>query len=123
MGVTGSENGYAWKDIEQGMINGIALSLGAILILLSVGSLIGTWLLSALYLRSFTMDKIAQSHSFLCCLCSYMYFCSHECWGSWTTASTVGVALIGIASGMGMSEVIAGPLYPVPILAIRFTII
>src|SRR5690606_23855609 len=44
--VIGLKNGFKWKDIEQAMINGISLSLGAVLILLAVGSLIGTWLLS-----------------------------------------------------------------------------
>ncbi len=42
----GLKNGYRWADIEHAMINGISLSLGAVLILFAVGALIGTWLLS-----------------------------------------------------------------------------
>lgn len=49
MGITiiiGIKNGHKWHDIEKAIINGISLSLGTVLILLAVGSLIGTWLIS-----------------------------------------------------------------------------
>lgn len=39
-------NGFRWKALEQGIVHGISLSLGAVLILLVVGSLIGTWILA-----------------------------------------------------------------------------
>ncbi|MDP4400360.1 Na+/H+ antiporter NhaC, partial [Escherichia coli] len=44
--VIGLKNGYQWADMEQAMVHGISLSLGAVLILFSVGALIGTWLLA-----------------------------------------------------------------------------
>ena len=44
--IIGMKNGFSWKEIEDGIVKGITVSLGAILILLAVGSLIGTWLLS-----------------------------------------------------------------------------
>ncbi len=44
--VIGLKNGYQWDGIEKAMVKGISLSLGALLILLTVGALIGTWLLS-----------------------------------------------------------------------------
>lgn len=44
--IIGLKNGYSWNDIEQAMVKGISLSLGALLILFSVGALIGTWLLA-----------------------------------------------------------------------------
>ena len=44
--VIGIKNGHGWHDLEQAIVKGISLSLGAVLILFAVGSLIGTWLLS-----------------------------------------------------------------------------
>ena len=44
----GIRNGYTWKELEEGMVKGISLASGAILILLVVGSLIGTWILAGI---------------------------------------------------------------------------
>ena len=44
--IIGVKNGFSWHDIEQAMVKGVSISLGAIFILLAVGALIGTWLLS-----------------------------------------------------------------------------
>ena len=44
--VIGIKNGHRWKVIEENIVNGIATALPAILILFSVGSLIGVWMLS-----------------------------------------------------------------------------
>lgn len=105
--IVGLKNGFTWKEIEQGMINGITLSLGAILILLAVGSLIGTWLLSGTvptliyYGLELLNPTVFYAASVVICAVVAMSIGS-----SWTTAATVGVALIGIANGMGMSEVI-----------------
>ena len=45
--IIGMKNGHKWHDIEKGIIQGISVSLGACLILLVVGALIGTWMLAA----------------------------------------------------------------------------
>ncbi|BDX06404.1 Na+/H+ antiporter NhaC [Planctobacterium marinum] len=105
--IVGLKNGFSWKEIEQGMINGISISLGAILILLAVGSLIGTWLLSGTvptliyYGLELLNPTVFYAASVVICAIVAMSIGS-----SWTTAATVGVALIGIANGMGMSEAI-----------------
>ena len=44
--IIGIKNGWTWQEIESGMIDTIKMSLQAILILLTVGSLIGAWILS-----------------------------------------------------------------------------
>ena len=36
--------GNSFKDIEKGMVKGISLAMGAILILLVIGMLVGTWI-------------------------------------------------------------------------------
>ena len=40
----GIRAGYAWKEIEGGMLDGIANSLQAIVILAIIGILIGVWI-------------------------------------------------------------------------------
>ena len=40
------KNGMPWNDIRQAVVDGIAIGLPAIMILLAVGALIGTWALS-----------------------------------------------------------------------------
>ena len=44
--IIGIKNGYNWKEIEKGIVKGISMGMGAILILLAVGALIGTWIMS-----------------------------------------------------------------------------
>ena len=44
--IIGFKNGFSWAQIEEGITDGISVALGAMLIILAVGSLIGTWLLS-----------------------------------------------------------------------------
>lgn len=105
--IVGLKNGFTWKEIEQGMINGISISMGAILILLAVGSLIGTWLLSGTvptliyYGLELLNPSVFYSASVVICAMVAMSIGS-----SWTTAATVGVALISIANGMGMSPAV-----------------
>src|SRR5690554_100591 len=42
----GFYNKFTWEQIEDGIKEGISVALGALLIILAVGSLIGTWLLA-----------------------------------------------------------------------------
>ena len=44
--VVGMVNGLRWPEIEAGISRGLSVSMGSILILLVVGSLIGTWILA-----------------------------------------------------------------------------
>lgn len=102
--IVGLKNGHTWKSIEEGIVKGIAMSLGACLILLAVGSLIGTWMLSGTvptliyYGLSILDPTFFYAASALICAVVAMSIGS-----SWTTAATIGVALIGVATGMEMS--------------------
>ena len=40
------QNGYPWSELLDAIVDGIGTSMGAVLILLSVGGLIGTWLMA-----------------------------------------------------------------------------
>ncbi|GAB2675707.1 Na+/H+ antiporter NhaC [Aliiglaciecola aliphaticivorans] len=104
----GIKNGYTWKEIEEGIVSGISLSLGAILILLAVGALIGSWMLSGTVptLIYYGLELLNPSlfYTATCLICAVV---AMSIGSSWTTAATVGVALMGVANGMGMSEAIA----------------
>lgn len=103
----GLKNGYTWQSIEKAIINGISLSLGAILILFAVGALIGTWLLSGTVpTLIFYGLKIIDPSWFYAAACIVCGIVAMSIGSSWTTAATVGVAFIGIANGFEMSTAV-----------------
>ena len=96
--------GYSWKDLEAGIVHGISLSMGAVLILLVLVALIGSWILAGVVptmiyygLQLLTPAIFFPSACILCCLVSL------ATGSSWTTAGTVGVALIGIATAQNLN--------------------
>jgi Na+:H+ antiporter, NhaC family len=102
--------GFGWKELQEAIIKGISLSMPAILILIAIGILIGTWVASGIVpLMIFYGLKILSPAFFLvatCLICSVVSFATGS---SWSTAGTVGVALIGIGQGLGLPlEMIAG---------------
>lgn len=104
----GTAHGYAWRDIEKGIVHGISLALGAVLILLTVGSLIGSWILSGTVPTMIYYGLMLLSPSiFLPSACLLCCFVSLATGSSWTTAGTVGVALIGIAMAQGINPGLA----------------
>jgi len=102
--VIGLKNGYSWKSIEKSIVKGVSISLGAVLILLAVGSLIGTWLLSGTVPTMIYYGlKIIDPSWFYAAACIVCGIVAMSIGSSWTTAATVGVAFIGIAGGFDMS--------------------
>ncbi|MFC3121666.1 Na+/H+ antiporter NhaC [Agaribacter flavus] len=102
--VIGLKNGHTWKSIEKGVVKGISMSLGACLILMAVGSLIGTWMLAGtvptLIYYGLALLNPSLFYAAACLVCAIV---AMSIGSSWTTAATVGVALIGVATGMDMS--------------------
>jgi len=113
--IIGITNGYTWKEIERGIVHGISLSLGAVLILLVVGSLIGSWILAGIVPTMIAYGLALLTPAvFYAAACAICCFVSLATGSSWTTAGTVGVALIGIATaqdlnlGLAAGAVISG---------------
>ena len=102
--VIGIRNGYSWKEIEAGIVHGISLSTGAVLILLMVGALIGTWILSGTVptMIFYGLGVLSPDWFFPAALiiCAVVALATGS---SWTTAGTIGVALIGVASVQGLN--------------------
>jgi len=100
---------YPWGEIQKGMIHGINLAMGAILILMIVGLMIGTWIQGGVVPTMIYYGlKILTPGIFLV---ATLFICSIVALGtgsSWSTAGTVGVALIGVGQGLGI---------PVPMVA------
>ncbi len=96
--------GYTWKDMEQAMVEGITLALKACLILLAVGSLIGSWMLAGtaptvIYFGLGILDP-SWFYPAALVICALVAI---SIGSSWTTAGTIGLALMGIAQIMGLS--------------------
>ncbi len=102
------QNGHLWAEVLKAMIHGISTAMGAILILLSVGGLIGTWLMAGTVpsLIYYGLELLSPQwfYAATCVICAIAALATGS---SWTVAGTLGVALIGVAMGLGLSPAIA----------------
>ncbi|WMJ77247.1 MULTISPECIES: Na+/H+ antiporter NhaC [unclassified Sedimentibacter] len=100
--------GFTWKEIEEGIVNSISGTMQAILILAIIGVLIGTWIGGGIVPTMIYYGLQILSPTFFLAasvlLCSVVSLATGS---SWTTAGTVGVALIGVAQGLGISVPLA----------------
>lgn len=100
--------GYNWEELEKGIIESIGSVMQAIIILAIIGSLIGTWIGGGIVptLIYYGLQILSPSFFLITALllCSIVSLATGS---SWTTAGTVGVALIGIATGLGISVPLA----------------
>lgn len=95
--------GWRWHEIETSFLDGIRLSLGAVLILLVVGMLIGIWIASGVVPLLIVYGlQLLSPHVFLFATCLICAIVSLATGSSWTTAGTVGIAFIGIGTGLGV---------------------
>ena len=106
--VVGALNGWKWGVMEQGMVNGISRSMQANLILLTVGILVSTWkaggIIPAMIYYGLNIINPALFLVTACILCTCI---SLVIGSSYTTAGTIGVAMIGIAVGLGINPAMA----------------
>lgn len=97
-------NGLLWNEVETAIVDGIAMAMGAILILLAVGSLIGTWILAGIVptMIYYGLQILEPSYFYVasCLICSIIAL---SIGSSWTVAGTVGIGLIGVAAGLELS--------------------
>jgi len=102
--------GYKWEHIQKGMIKSINSAMSAVLILLVIGALSGTWMISGVVPTMIYFGlKIMHPSYFLVAAVLISSIVSLASGSSWSTIATVGVALLGIGSVMGINEgMIAG---------------
>lgn len=100
--------GYRWDAIITGVLDSIARATEALIIVMIVGMLIGTWVLAGTMpaMVYYGLALISPS-AFLvvgAVLCALVGLATGS---SWTASGTVGVALMGIAAGLGINPAIA----------------
>jgi NhaC family Na+:H+ antiporter len=102
-GIVGVYLNYRWPDMEKGIVDTIHKAMPAVLIMLCVGILVGSWIVSGtipmiIYygLRLISPKYFLVTASMVCSLTSL------ATGTSWGTIGTLGVAFIGIASALGI---------------------
>ena len=102
--LVGLRNHIPWEEIQDSLVHGVSVAVVPIFILLSVGALIGTWILSGtvpmLIVYGMQLMHPAYFYPATCIVCAIVAL---SIGSSWTVAGTLGVALIGVAQGMDMS--------------------
>ena len=109
-GLIGLKNGHTPDKLGKAAVDSIGTAVGAIFILLSVGALIGTWNMSGTIatmtywgLQILNPDWFYVATVIVCALIAL------GIGSAWTVIGTMGVALIGIATALGVSpEMTAG---------------
>ena len=97
--------GTPWHNIIEGIRNSISDTLPALLILLLIGALAGTWLISGIVPAMIYYGlQIVNPTYFLIAACIVSAIISLVTGSSWSTIATIGVALLGIGKAIGMSE-------------------
>jgi len=95
----------SWKAFERQIaktLGGIAVTL---LILLSVGMLAGSWMVSGVVPTLIYYGiQLMSPQFFLVCSCVVCALVSLLSGSSWTTVATIGVALLGIGQALGVHE-------------------
>ena len=104
-GIIGAANGWKWAYLEQGILAAINRSMQAMLILAVVGAMIASWMAGGVIpsMMYYGIKVIAPSVFLFtaCLLCSIVSLATGS---SWSTAGSMGVALIGIGTALGFSS-------------------
>jgi NhaC family Na+:H+ antiporter len=94
-----------WENLEKEITDKIASCTPAIIILLLIGAIGGTWMVSGIVptmiyygMQIIRPEVFLVSSSILCALVSLMIG------SSWTTVATIGVALMGIGKAHGFDD-------------------
>ena len=102
--------GYEWESVRKKIVSTIGSAMPSILILLLIGSLAGTWLISGVVpaMIYYGLDLISP-RMFLFTAVVVSAIVSVATGSSWSTIATIGVALLGIGKAIGIDEaVVAG---------------
>ena len=104
-GGIGLARGTSWKTISEAIAKSISQSTEAMIILLLIGALSGTWLLAGITPAFIHYGlQLLNPSIFLFAACIVSAALSLATGSSWATIGTIGVALIGIGTMMGIEE-------------------
>lgn len=103
-GGMGARLGYSWKEMERAIIESLSTALPAVFILITIGALIASWIAAGTIpmLIYYGLD-LMSARFFLVTSCVISSLVSLFTGTSWGTAGTVGVAFMGVATGLGVN--------------------
>lgn len=109
-GLIATKLGYQWETVRSKVVSTIGSAMPSILILLLIGSLAGTWMISGVVPAMIYYGlNIINPKLFLVTAVVVGAIVSMATGSSWSTVATIGVALLGIGKAIGMNEaVVAG---------------
>ena len=97
--------GVSWTTLQDGILDAIRLATPALLILLMVGVLSGTWLISGIIPAMIYYGlQILSPEIFLPGACIITALVALFTGSSWTSVATIGIALVGIGNVLGQNE-------------------
>lgn len=101
------KNGHSWEAIAEAGRKGVSSVVGAIFILFAVGALIGTWNMSGtIPTMVYYGIQLISANWFYMATAVICGAISLGIGSSWTTAGTIGVGLVGLATLIGLSPAI-----------------
>ena len=105
--IIGAFRGHAWSSIEGAMVKGISMALKPCMILLAIGALIGSWMLAGttptliyIGLGLLSPDWFYPAALIISAIVAV------STGSAWTTAGTIGLALVGIAQVLDLSPAV-----------------
>ncbi|ADL12061.1 Na+/H+ antiporter NhaC [Acetohalobium arabaticum] len=97
--------GYTYEELEDAISDGIHNGMSAVIILLAVGALVGTWISGGIVptIIYYGLKTIHPSIFFLATLiiCTLTSLSTGTSWGA---AGTAGIAMMGIGAGLGVPD-------------------
>lgn len=100
--------GCSWTEIRSGILDSIFRAVEALIIVMIVGMLIGSWVLCGAVpaMVYYGLDLISPKVFLMtgAIICAIVSLATGS---SWTSSGTVGVALMGIAAGLGINPALA----------------
>lgn len=104
LGVSYLNNGHNWKALAETIDYGGKIAMQPTIIMMLIGSLIASWIASGTVpIIIYWGLKIINPSVFLVTACIICAIVAISTGSSWSTAGTVGVALMGIGAGLGIN--------------------
>ncbi|MAT93866.1 MAG: Na+/H+ antiporter NhaC [Halioglobus sp.] len=105
--LVGRRAGVSWQEAQEGMVEGIGVGLVPVLILLSVGMLIGTWILcGTVPAMIYYGVQVLEPSIFYAASTAICAIVAISIGSSWTVAGTLGIGLMGIAGSFELSPAV-----------------
>lgn len=101
--------GYTWSELEEGVLQTIKMAMSAIIIIMVIGMLVSMWTAAGIIptmiyygLQILSPGFFLVAAFLICCVVSL------ATGSSWSTVATVGIALMGIGTTLGVSVPMIG---------------